>query len=85
MQETKIKTHFFCKMGHRSHPQKWFHNSMGWFSTLLHVQLSNGGWIQSGYREISTYIIRNGVAMGIMPTKYVVCLREKWHSVTTSE
>ena len=85
MQETKIKTPFSCNMGHCSRSRKWFHNSIGCFCSLLQVQLSNRGWIQSGYGEISTYTVGNGMERGIMEGKYVVYLREKWHSVSTSE
>ena len=34
---------------------------------------------------LSVPTLGNGVTIGIMARKYVVCLRAKWHSVTTSE
>ena len=39
------------KMGHRSHPWKWFRNSTVWDFDLFHNWLSNGGngskWVRS--------------------------------------
>ena len=58
---------------------------MGWFSSLILGQLSKGGWIQSGYREISMYTMGDVVATRIMAGKYAVCLIAKWRRVTTSE
>ena len=43
--------HTFLKMGHRSHPWKWFRNSTVWVSNIFHDWLSNGGngskWVRS--------------------------------------
>ena len=66
-----ISTPFSCKMGHHSYPQKWFPNSMGWFSSCLHRQLSNGEWIQDGYEGCLNVHRGNGMETRMVVGEYV--------------